>query len=267
MHVFGPPDLFPIAGSSNYALPPARAEAHLALLDLLGLEHAVLIQPTAYQTDHGALIDALERAGGRLRAVGVVDSSVDDAILDRLVDAGVRALRFVEMQDPFVGGRYRGTQGVDTLARLAPRMRERGLHAHLWANLADCVRLVGELEPLGLPLVLDHLAGIEPGVGPGNADFDTLVAAVAAGRVTVKLTPYRYSKTPADYADMRPAIDALVAANPQQLLWGSDWPYVRMEGRQPDLGRLIDLLATWLAPDDLRTILVANPARLFGFDS
>ena len=59
---------------------------------------------------------------------------------------------------------------------------------------------------------------------------------------------------------------ALVAANPERLLWGSDWPHVNMNGRaMPNDGDLFDLLADWV-PDEAvrRRILVDNPRALYG---
>ena len=55
-------------------------------------------------------------------------------------------------------------------------------------------------------------------------------------------------------------------ANPDQLLWGSDWPHINMSKDIPDPGHLVDLLAQWTADkDQIRKILVDNPARLYGF--
>jgi predicted TIM-barrel fold metal-dependent hydrolase len=68
---------------------------------------------------------------------------------------------------------------------------------------------------------------------------------------------------------------ALIAANPDRIIWGTDWPHTGGAGPKPtditppipvDDGRLMNLLAEW-APDPAlrRKILVGNPARLYGF--
>jgi 2-pyrone-4,6-dicarboxylate lactonase len=76
----------------------------------------------------------------------------------------------------------------------------------------------------------------------------------------------RVSRAKPDYPDARPLHDALVAANPDRLLWGSDWPYVRMGDPTPDAGRLLDLFQAWVGDAELaRRILVDNPAALYGF--
>ena len=57
-----------------------------------------------------------------------------------------------------------------------------------------------------------------------------------------------------------------VAANPDQLLWCSDWPHPRLADNMPDDGRLLDLFNAWTPSSSLRhKILVENPVRLYGF--
>ena len=66
--------------------------------------------------------------------------------------------------------------------------------------------------------------------------------------------------------DARPFHEALVAANPERLVWGGDWPHPRVEGEMPDAGHLFELFQQWTP--DLPTqhrILVTNPAKLYGF--
>jgi predicted TIM-barrel fold metal-dependent hydrolase len=59
---------------------------------------------------------------------------------------------------------------------------------------------------------------------------------------------------------------ALVAAVPERLVWGSDWPHVTLDTPMPNDGDLLDRLAHW-APDPKtrEQILVDNPATLYGF--
>jgi predicted TIM-barrel fold metal-dependent hydrolase len=80
-------------------------------------------------------------------------------------------------------------------------------------------------------------------------------------------------------ADATPLAQALIAANPQRILWGSDWPHPdaapRTDRRATDLrpplsvddGRVLNQLAVWAPDSALRhAILVENPARLYGFE-
>jgi predicted TIM-barrel fold metal-dependent hydrolase len=90
---------------------------------------------------------------------------------------------------------------------------------------------------------------------------------VGEGHVHVKVSaPYRLSDQFPDYADARPFHDALVCANPGQLMWGTDWPHPSIRAEvMPDDGQLLDLFYHW-TPDEgtRRLILVETPARIFG---
>lgn len=259
-HVFGGAE-FP-AGASPYPLPEASLEVHGAMRATLGLARAVLVQPAPYGRDPACLLDALRRGEGRLRGVMIADETVDDATLESWHEAGIRALRFVEMRAPGGSGRYPGAIGVETLHALAPRLRALGWQAHLWASATQCAELLPQLVPLGLPLVLDHLGMAAGAEDPG---FAAILRHMRAGEVWVKVTLCRLPH-PNGLDALRPLQEALVAANPDRVLWGSDWPYVRMTPA-PDAGAMLDLFLSWLGDDRLaRRILVENPATLFGFD-
>jgi predicted TIM-barrel fold metal-dependent hydrolase len=89
--------------------------------------------------------------------------------------------------------------------------------------------------------------------------------------------PYRFSQQAPDYGDMVPLVRALIAARPDRILWGSDWPHTAgdIPGKKPtdifpfidiDDGRLLNLFAAWVPGEALREqILVDNPARLYAF--
>ena len=101
--------------------------------------------------------------------------------------------------------------------------------------------------------------------------------------IYVKLSRIHNISTQApDYADAAPLAQALIAANPQRILWGTDWPHagVRPPGYsatdispylQIDDGRVFNQFAVWAPqaerddPSLRQTILVDNPARLYGF--
>ncbi|WP_372621960.1 amidohydrolase family protein [Falsiroseomonas sp.] len=260
-HVFGGAEF--AAGPAPYPLPEAPLEVHAAMRARLGLQRAVLVQPAPYGRDPACMLDALRRDAGRLRGVMIADDSVSDATLQAWHEAGIRALRFVEMRAPGGSGRYPGAIGVEALHALAPRLRALGWQAHLWASAAQCAELLPQLVPLGVPLVVDHMGM------PSGADdpaFAALLRHLRANEIWLKATLCRLPRGDAGLEALRPLQDAAVAANPDRILWGSDWPYVRMEPA-PDAGAMLDLFLSWLGDDRLaRRILVENPAALFGFD-
>jgi predicted TIM-barrel fold metal-dependent hydrolase len=67
---------------------------------------------------------------------------------------------------------------------------------------------------------------------------------------------------------VRPFHDTLVAANAEQLVWGSDWPFLGMTGeKRPSVAGLLALLHEWVPDAHLREqILSRNPAKLYGFE-
>ena len=243
------------AGPAPYALPEADLATHAAMRGILGTPRAVLVQPAPYGRDPACLLDALRRDHA-LRGVMIADERVTDATLEAWHEAGIRALRFVEMMAPGGGGRYPGAIGVESLRALAPRLRALGWQAHLWATATQLAALLPDLVPLGVPLVVDHCGMPDSATDPG---FAALLDLLRDGAAWVKITHCRLR------CDPRPVQDALVAANPDRLLWGSDWPYVRM-APPPDAGAMMDRFLGWLDDDALaRRILVDNPAGLFGF--
>lgn len=104
--------------------------------------------------------------------------------------------------------------------------------------------------------------------GTGTPGFQSLLRLLADGGCWVKLSgAHRLSNTAPDYPEARPFHEALVRANPERLVWGTDWPHPRMEGEMPDAGHMIDLFQRWTPDEQVRrAVLVDNPARLYGFD-
>jgi len=65
---------------------------------------------------------------------------------------------------------------------------------------------------------------------------------------------------------MQPFAEALVAAAPNRLVWGTDWPHPSCGDAPPDDGALFALLDRWVHDVAARQrILVGNPAALYGF--
>ncbi|HEY9281548.1 MAG TPA: amidohydrolase family protein, partial [Eoetvoesiella sp.] len=116
------------------------------------------------------------------------------------------------------------------------------------------------------PLVIDHMASLSIERGLDDPVFKLILRLLAQGKIWMKLSVCRVSKKAPFYDDLKPFHDALLAANDDQVLWGSDWPYVRMGQAAPDVGQLIDLANDWLQDDATRQkVWVKNPQKLYGF--
>ena len=265
-HVFGPGARFPYAEDRSYTPPDAPLEKYLAMLDTLGFERGALVQGSAHGRDNSAMLDALARNPDRLRGVAVADESMPTAELRRFASLGVRALRFNHF---FRGGQlhYRGGVPLTAAQALAPLMKQLGWHLQLWIDVKDLPDTIPILKSIGVPAVIDHMGRTDARAGVDTPGFQSLVRLLGEGGCWVKLSgAHRLSTRAPDYPDARPFHEALIRANPEQLIWGTDWPHPRIEGEMPDAGHLLDLFNEW-TPDEStrRKILSDNPARLYEF--
>lgn len=263
-HVFGPGGRFPYAPERAYTPADAPLEAALRMHAVLGIERGVLVQGNPHGVDNSALLDALAREPARLRGVAIVRPDTKAGELRRMRDAGVRALRFHHR--PRIAGRY-SVAGLDAFVRLSPLMADLGLHLQVFMNAEFLPELLLALGDWKLPVILDHFGSADAGDGVDAPGFRQLRRLLGEGRIWVKLSAaYRASRRFPDYEDARALHEALLLANPDQVLWGSDWPHTRLERDMPDDGRLLDLFNDWTGNDALRRkVLADNPARLYGF--
>jgi 2-pyrone-4,6-dicarboxylate lactonase len=267
-HVFGPPETFPFAPGRGYTPPPAPAETYIALLDRLGFAHGVVVQGNAHGYDNRVVLDALARHGNRVRGVAITDTRVAPATLRDWHRLGMRGLRFHFFSIAGKPGYVRGV-GLDVFETFRPVMRELGWVMQVWCDWRALPDVAGKLRDISaeMPVVIDHMLSIPAGRGTHDPAFQTLLRLVGEGYLHAKLSaPYRLSETFPDYPDARAFHAELVRANPERLLWGTDWPHPQIAAEvMPDDGRLVDLFHAW-TPDarHRRLILVDTPARLFG---
>lgn len=243
--------------------PDAPVTAYRALQARLGTERTVIVNPSTYGTDNACTLDALAAFGNAARGIAVVDVNVDDAELRTMAALGVVGLRI-----NFVSPQSWGTTTREMLETLARRVAPLGWHVQVFMTGEQIVAARDALLRLPTPLVIDHLGRIPQPAGVAHPAFDEVRRLLESGRVWIKLSGAYMDSTegaPA-YADVAAVARGFVAAAPDRVVWGSDWPHTTATAPVDDAG-LIDLLATW-APDP-RTrerILVDNPAKLYGFD-
>lgn len=263
-HVFGPWSEYPYAKTRIYTPPDAPPATYQALLATLGVQRAVLIQPSVYGTDNRAMLDAMAAMGARCRGVAVVEYDVSDGEIERLHAAGVRGVRVnvVDVKE------NKGVIDTAPLAALARRIQPLGWHVEFLMHADEFPRLDRIFADFPVPIVLGHLGYMRTDKGLQDAGFQAMLRLMKEGRCWVKLTgPYRISVGKLPYADVMPFAHALLEAAPRQVVWGTDWPHVMVKSGMPNDGDLANLLAEWVPDAKLREqVLVANPARLYGFD-
>jgi len=263
-HVMGPSARYDYSPARVYTPPDCLPDQYRHLLDTLGVERAVLIQPSVYGTDNAAMLDAMKADPKRLRGVAVVDPSISDGELKALDAAGIRGVRvnIVDVKD-----RKPGTLPLDVLRPLAARIKPMGWHIEFLMHANEFPDLDKTFADFPVPVVLGHLGYMKGCPGTDNPGFQALLRLMQAGKAWVKLTgPYRISNHDLPHADTIPYAHALIKANPAQVIWGTDWPHVMHKGRIPNDGELTNLLLDWVPDEKQREqVLVANPARLYGF--
>jgi predicted TIM-barrel fold metal-dependent hydrolase len=256
-HLFGPYDRYPLVERSVLTPPEAPLPDYLALLQRLDLDHGVLVQPSAYGRDASAVLDALQAHPG-LRGV-LVARAEETPDLSGLQARGVRALRFSQR----AAGNFPGAANLDDLLALTPALAEAGLHAELWTDAPTLAEIAPTLARMPVPVVIDHMGGFDPAAGIDQPGFVVLRRLLEGGHTWVKLCAYRNTWNRASLADAIPFQRALATANPERLLWGSDWPHLRVEPA-PDPCELLQAMRDACADPALASrIMIDNPTALY----
>ncbi len=218
---------------------------------------------------------ALPEEMAALRGVAVIDDKTPDADLDAMGKAGVRGIRL----NLATGGSNDPALARKRFEAALPRMASRNWHIQIYTNLAVIAAIKDQVLASPVPVVLDHFGGAQAALGPTQPGFPDLVELVRSGKAYVKISgAYRASTQAPDYPDAAPLAKALIAANADRLVWGTDWPHPNSTtppgGKVTDVtplfqiddGRLLNQLPVW-APDakTRKAILVDNPARLYQF--
>jgi len=258
MHIYD--SRFPFAPSASLKPPDAHVQDYRALQKRLRTTRCVVVQPSSYGTDNRCTLDAVEQLGATARAVAVVDTSVSDAELKRLAQAGVRGIRFNLVQA--------GATSVDMLEPLSKRVNDLGWHVQIHMLANQIFEIKDLLQRLPSPIVFDHMGRIPASASITHPAFGVISKLIDKGKTWVKLSSvYQDSKVgPPSYADMMGLAQAYVKAAPERMLWGSDWPHPTVKGTKPDDPALLDLLADWAPEERTRQrILVGNPEAVYGF--
>jgi predicted TIM-barrel fold metal-dependent hydrolase len=274
-HIHGDVEKFPFFAGRVYTPEPASPEEMSALHKALHMQRVVVVTPSVYGTDNSSRQFGMAARGANARGVAVIDDKKPESDLDAMHKAGFRGIRLNlatgGTNDPNVG-RARLQAGID-------RVKARGWHVQMYTNLAMITAIKDIVATSPVPLVFDHFGGARAELGVEQPGFADLVDMVKSGKAYVKISgAYRSSKLGPEYKDCIPLAQALIAANVDRIVWGTDWPHpdsVTPPGRKPtevtpllqiDDGKLLNQLPVW-APDTAvrKKILVDNPARLYGF--
>jgi predicted TIM-barrel fold metal-dependent hydrolase len=274
-HIHGDPEKFPFFPGRVYTPELASPEEMTALHKALHIDRVVIVTPSVYGPDNSATLFGIKARGATARGVAVIDDKTPESDLDAMNQAGFRGIRLNlatgGTSDPNVG-RQRFQTAVD-------RVKSRNWHIQMFTSLAMISAIKDLVATSPVPVVFDHFGGAIAELGTAQPGFSDLLDLVKSGKAYVKISgAYRASKIGPDYPDVAPLAQALIAANADRIVWGSDWPHpnsVAPPGGKPtdltplfqiDDGRLFNQLPVWAPGAAIRKkILVDNPALLYGF--
>lgn len=269
-HIHGDPKTFPFFSGRSYTPEPALPSEMAALHNALHIQRVVIVTPSVYGTDNSATIYGINARGADARGVAVIDDKTTDDALDVMGRAGIRGIRL----NLATGATNDPTVGRQRFQIAVGRMTPRRWHVQMFTNLAVISAIKDLIAVSPVPVVFDHFGGARPELGVGQPGFADLIGLVRSGKAYAKISIPEGPR--ADYTDFVPLAQALIAANPDRILWGSNWPHPNSgSGRradevsplfQVDDGLVLSQLARWAPEAGIRKkILVDNPARLYEF--
>lgn len=153
-HVCGTLDRYPCIPERVYTPPPeGTLKNYRALLATLGVQRAVLVQPSFYADDNTAVLDGLKVMGRNARGVVVLRDDVSAAELERLHEAGARGVRF-NIVDLKTG---KGMLPIERLRRMAERVAPFGWHVELLMHVNEFPDMDRTFADFPVPIVVGHL--------------------------------------------------------------------------------------------------------------
>ena len=250
---------FPAHPSATLLPEDASVADYRLLQRRLGLERNVIVQPSTYGIDNRLLVKSLGEFGPNSRGVAVVADTVTDAELRALHEAGVRGIRF--------NISFLVAVTPEMMLPLSRRIAPLGWHMQVNGTAAKLLPMASLLESLACPVVFDHLGQPPQPEGIRHPIFAFYRRLIDADKAWFKVSGAYITSKMADLSDTGHVAREFMRIAPERLVWGSDWPHpTKKAGDKPDDAKVLDRLDEWAPSAVVRDrILVANPAKLYGF--
>lgn len=242
--------------------PPSTVDCYRLLQKRLGISRNVIIQPSAYGTDNRCTLDALRQMGKEnTRAVVVIDDSIRDEELKHMNELGVRGIRF--------NINCGGSDDMDLVRRLAERIAPMNWSVCFWMSPDITVAMERFLRDLPCEIIFDHRGHIPAEEGAAHPAVHVISRMLKEKKAWVKLSGLYHDSNCENYEDTIAIGKIYVGANPDRVLWGTDWPHPSCYSKREPMPNDADLLDALMlqagTTENFRKILVDNPAKLFGF--
>jgi predicted TIM-barrel fold metal-dependent hydrolase len=269
-HIIPDPQKFPFSPSRVYTPQQASPQEMATLHKALHIKRVVIVTPSVYGTDNSATLYGMKTRGPTARGIAVIDEKTPEKDLDILENSGIRGIRL----NLATGGQTDPAAALKRLAAAIAQIKARNWHLQIYTSAATIPAIKDQIFASPMPVVFDHFGGIQTALGPDQPGFADLIDLLRSGHAYVKISgAYRASTQAPDYLDVAPYAKGFIVANPDRVLWGTDWPHpnttpsTKVSPALPiDDGRLFNQLALWAPdPEARQKILTENPTRLYGF--
>jgi 2-pyrone-4,6-dicarboxylate lactonase len=257
---------FPLFEGRGYNPPNSTLEDLIHLHTTLGVDRVVFTQPSVYGVDNSAILKGMnvlnEKVANKARGVCAIKMDASEASLQELHDQGIRGVR-LNLDNK--GGM---PLELTEISKLEDKIKGFGWHLEYLFPGKDIVELESVLSNASVPVSIGHFA-YQPATAGINADgFKTLLRLVKDGNTWIKISgANRVSETDLPpYDDVLPMARALVEANPDNVMWGTDWPHPNKYEVNPNDGDLVNWFGEWITDDAMRKrIMVDNSEAFYDF--
>jgi len=264
VHVFE--KKYPLSPGRGYNPPDSTLADLKHLHKTLGIERVVFTQPSVYGTDNSAILDGMQALNAetpnRARCVVAITMDISDDELAALDRSGVRGVR---LNTDNKGGM---PVEMDTIPELEARIAPFGWHVEWLFPGKDILELMPVFKRLKVPMSIGHFAYQPATAGVRAPGFQALLELMRRGNTWIKISgANRVSATDLPpYDDVKPLAQALIAAAPARIMWGTDWPHPNKYVVNPNDGDLVDAFGDWVSDETMRKkIMVDTPATFYRF--
>lgn len=236
------------------------SEYFLEVMDCYNVHQALLVGPNSgYATDNSCLLHALKVGKGRFKGIAVVPNDCDLESLQSLKAKGVIGIAF----NPAL-------MGFEYYANIEPLLK-RLQSLDMWAQFQLEKDLLLDFMPMlsrvDVKFMVDHCGRPLRSLGLQQSGFKKLLEFGKEGRTVVKISGFaKFSELGYPFDDAKPFVDALAHAyGLENLVWASDWPYLRAPYRL-DYGPLLRVYEKWFNADERKQLMLLSAQKHFGFN-
>ena len=254
---------FSLFEGRGYNPPDSTLEDLIHLHQTLGIDRVVFTQPSVYGVDNSAILKGMnvlnEKIPSKARGVCAIKMDASENFLQELHEQGIRGVR-LNLDNK--GGM---PLELKEISKLEDKIKGLGWHLEYLFPGKDIVELEPVLSSASVPISIGHFA-YQPATAGINSDgFKTLLKLVKDGNTWIKISgANRVSETDLPpYDDVLPMARALVEANSDNVMWGTDWPHPNKYEVNPNDGDLVNWFGEWITDDTMRKQIMVTNSELF----